>query len=239
MAHPLGQQCTATAKGTGRRCERRAIAANVCYIHGGRAKQVRQKQEQRLAVYDAQVAAAQEPVVLQRREAEEVLIDLLDDVTRILAQIKSELHGNIVSPALLAVAGEWMDRTARVAKLITDGDLATKLHERLGWLARDRADTLLGHIAAVVTAAPLTAADKLRLWESVGNGLRLIERGEMPFRFSDGERRRFGDRLQVAAAKEQALAEGLSWGEESESDSDAESDSDVLAEVLPLDGALL
>jgi hypothetical protein len=56
----------------------------------------------------------------QRREAEEVLIDLLDDVTRILDQIKSELHGNVLSPALLAVAGEWFDRTARIAKVLTD-----------------------------------------------------------------------------------------------------------------------
>ena len=119
----------------------------MCYVHGGNARQVKAKREQRVAVAEARAAAAVEPAaVLQRAEPEEVLIDLLDDVSRILAQIKSELHGNVVSPVLLAVAGEWMDRSMRVAKVITDGDLSTKLHQRVGWLAEDRARPLCGGI---------------------------------------------------------------------------------------------
>ena len=74
MAHPLGQQCEATAKVTGRRCERRVVAASVCWVHGLAAKQVRQKQEQRLLVYEAEVAAAAEPTVVVRREPEELLL---------------------------------------------------------------------------------------------------------------------------------------------------------------------
>ena len=74
-----------------------------------------------LTVAEARAAAAVEPVVGQRREAEEVLIDLLDDVTRILARIKSEmLHGNIVSPVLLksAVNG-WTGRAVSPKSSLT------------------------------------------------------------------------------------------------------------------------
>jgi hypothetical protein len=233
LAHPLGQQCEATAKGTGRRCERRAIAANVCYIHGGRARQVKQKAEQRLAVYDAQVAAQAEPTVIERREPEELILDALHDTNAVLQQLKAELHGGSVNPILLQLAGEWLDRLGRLGKVITDGDLATKLHERLGWLAKDRADVCFAMLESIVEASPLTAAQRLAVWEARYDGLKRIADGQHPFQFSDGERRRFTDRLQVEAARESALAEGLSWGP------DSESDSDVLAEDLPLDGALL
>jgi hypothetical protein len=80
VAHPLGQQCEATAKATGRRCERRAIASNVCCIHGSRAKQVKQKAEQRLAVYEAQIAAGREPVVVVQKQPDELILDALHDV---------------------------------------------------------------------------------------------------------------------------------------------------------------
>ena len=132
-------------------------------MHGGAAKQVKARRQQRVAIAEARAAAAVEPVVVQRREAEEVLIDLLDDVTRILARIKSEIHDNGVSPVLLQVCGEWMDRSMRVAKVLTDGDLATKLHARKGWLAQDRSQQLWGHLAAIVEASPLSAQQKSAL----------------------------------------------------------------------------
>jgi hypothetical protein len=173
------------------------------------------------SVAEARAAAAAEPVVLQRREAEEVLIDLLDDVSRILAQIKSELHGNVVSPASLAVAGEWMDRTARVAKVITDGDLATKLHDRIGWMAQDRGSQLTAVLAAVLQHAPLSAQQRLAVWESRFDGVQAIRDGELPLRMLGEATAEFTERLQVAAAVEKAAAEGITWGDpESDSDSD-------------------
>lgn len=43
------RQCTATAKSTGERCERAAIkGGNVCHVHGGAAKQVKKKAQERL-----------------------------------------------------------------------------------------------------------------------------------------------------------------------------------------------
>ena len=43
------RQCTATANSTGERCQRAAIkGSNVCYVHGGAAKQVKEKAQERL-----------------------------------------------------------------------------------------------------------------------------------------------------------------------------------------------
>lgn len=42
-------QCTATAKSTGEQCQRSAInGADVCYVHGGAASQVKKKAQERL-----------------------------------------------------------------------------------------------------------------------------------------------------------------------------------------------
>ena len=69
--HPLNQQCEAKAKATGRRCERRVVGGTVCFVHGGNAKQVKAKREQRVALAEAQ-AAVPASVVLQK-EPEELL----------------------------------------------------------------------------------------------------------------------------------------------------------------------
>jgi len=45
----MENQCTATAKSTGERCQRPAVkGANVCYQHGGAAEQVQKKAQERL-----------------------------------------------------------------------------------------------------------------------------------------------------------------------------------------------
>ena len=182
-------------------------------------------------MYEARVAAGVEPVVLTRREPEEVLADLLDDVTRILEQIKSELHGNVVSPALLAVAGEWFDRVARVAKILTDGDLPTRLHERLGWLAADRASQLTALLAAIVEAAPLTAQQRLAVWESRFDGLQAVADGRAPARMLGDQTADFTEALQTAAAVERAAAEGFAW-------SDPEPDSGDVVPLFAVDGSV-
>lgn len=42
-------QCTATAKSTGERCQRAAVkGSNVCHVHGGAAPQVQKKAQERL-----------------------------------------------------------------------------------------------------------------------------------------------------------------------------------------------
>jgi hypothetical protein len=127
--HPLNQQCEAQCKSTGRRCERRVVGAPVCWVHGLAAKQVRQKQEQRILVAELEAKAAAETVVV-RREPEELLLDALHDTNQVLARIKADLHEGVVNPILLDLAGDWIDRLGRLGKIITDGDLATKLHQQ-------------------------------------------------------------------------------------------------------------
>lgn len=58
----MENQCTATAKSTGERCQRPAIkGANVCYQHGGAAEQVQKKAQERLdEMADSTTAKLQE-----------------------------------------------------------------------------------------------------------------------------------------------------------------------------------
>lgn len=236
LAHPLGQQCTAKAKATGKRCERRCVASTVCHVHGQRARQVKQKQEQRLALYDAQMAAGQDPVVVVQREPEELLIAALTDVNEVLSAVKSQMRNNIVDPILLEVCGQWIDRLGRLGKVIVDGDLSTKLHTRLGWLAKDRVAVCWAMMAAVVAESPLSAEQKSALWQSRFAGLRAIEAEQRPFRLEGVELHRFGDSLLEQAAVEAAVAAGepMPWdSEDSESESVPAEDTDSGA-VVPL-----
>lgn len=60
----MENQCTATAKSTGERCQRPAIkGGNVCYQHGGAAEQVQKKAQDRLdEMADSVTADIQERV---------------------------------------------------------------------------------------------------------------------------------------------------------------------------------
>jgi hypothetical protein len=212
LAHPLGQQCEARAKSTGKRCERRVVAANVCYVHGLNAKQTRGKRDQRLALWEVQETRAAATVVVQK-EPEELLLDALHDVNQVLQQLKADLHGGSVNPVLLQLAGEWLDRLARIGKVVTDGDLVTKLEQRIGVQARDAAAELTAMLAAIVQFAPLTAQQRLDVWQSRFDGLQAIRDEQFPVRLSGDAVYRFTAELQVAAAREQAIAEGLPWDE--------------------------
>jgi hypothetical protein len=217
------------------------VGGTVCWVHGGNARQVRQKREQRVALYDAQVAAAQDPVVVVQKEPEELLLDVLADTNQVLSAIKSQMQNNLYDPILLQVLGDWIDRLGRLGKVIVDGDLATKLHARLGWLAADRAAVCWALLAAVVAESPLSAQQKSALWQSRFDGLRAVEDSQRPFRLEGVELQRFSDGLLEAAAREQALAEGevMPWdGEDSESEADVDApaedtDSDSGGSVLP------
>jgi hypothetical protein len=205
--HPLNQQCEATAKSTGERCERRVVGAPVCWVHGLAAKQTRAKQQQRIAIAEAQ-AAVPASIVLQK-EPEELLLDALHDVNQVLQQLKADLHGGSVNPVLLQLAGEWLDRLGRLGKVVTDGDLSRKLNERVGVQAQDLASQLTAMLAACITAAPLTAEQRLAVWQARFDGLQAIRDGQVPSRMLGDATVRLTAELQVAAAREQALAEGL------------------------------
>lgn len=62
-------QCTATAKSTGEQCQRAAIkGGTVCHVHGGAAKQVKEKAQERLDRMADEVTA----------EVQEIIEDLID-----------------------------------------------------------------------------------------------------------------------------------------------------------------
>jgi hypothetical protein len=208
------------------------LGGGPCYLHGGRAPQVAARREQRVLLAEAQTVA---PTVVMA-EPEEVLLGAMHDANATLQAIKGQLSelrasAGAVNPALLVLIGDWLDRVARIGKIIVDGEIAEKLERRIGWVAQDRAATLWGHLAAVVEASPLTAEQRLAVWQSRFNGLRRIGDGLAPFRLSDDALHRFGDGLLEAAAREQAAvqaaAAGVVWD-----DSGPNSDSDD--EVGPL-----
>jgi hypothetical protein len=223
--HPATSQCPARSKRSGNQCKRLVLGGGPCYLHGGRGPQVAAKREQRVLLAEAQAAA---PTVIVQREPEEILLDALHDTNATLQAIKAELSAGLVNPILLQLAGDWIDRVGRLGKIIVDGDLSTKLHTRLGWLAEDRAATVWGHLAAVVEASPLSAQQRLVVWESRFDGLRRVADGLAPFRLSGHQVHRFTDTLIAAAAVERAAAEG--WLEP-EPDVDADS-GDVGAPLL-------
>jgi hypothetical protein len=235
VMHPLNEQCSAKAKATGRRCERRVVGGTVCWVHGGNAKQVKAKREQRVALWEVQEArAATDPVVVVHREPEELLLDALHDVNEVLSAIKSQMRNNLADPLLLETCGQWMDRLGRLGKVIVDGDLSQKLHERLGWLATDRASTVTAYLAAILQGSPLNAQQKLALWESRFDGLQLIADGQVPSRMLGDGTTQFTDRLKVEAAREEAVAEGIVWGDDIATESD--SDGDGVPLVSSVDG---
>jgi hypothetical protein len=175
------------------------------------------------------------PTVVVQREPEEILLDALHDTNVTLQAIKAELHAGLVNPVLLQLAGDWLDRVARIGKVVVDGDLSRKLHERLGWLGQDRAAVVWAALAAITEASPLSARDKWRLWESRFDGLEAIRDGRAPFRLSGDALHRFGDGFMEAAAREEALAEGFPWGD---SEPDLDSDSgDRVPYLFAVDGS--
>jgi hypothetical protein len=131
-----------------------------------------------------------------------------------------------VNPILLALAGEWLDRLGRLGKVVTDGDLSRKLYDRVGVQAQDLASQLTAMLAAIVEASPLTSEQKLALWQSRFDGLQAVADGRAPARMLGDATTRFTDGLMEAAAKEQAVAHGVMWGEDS-SESDEELDEEL------------
>lgn len=85
----MTQQCTATAKSTGERCKRDAIkGGNVCPVHGGSAKQVKEKAQERLnEMADSTTANVQQDIEDLQDEYEaaddpETKLDILAEIRK-------------------------------------------------------------------------------------------------------------------------------------------------------------
>jgi hypothetical protein len=130
-----GVQCTATAKGTGERCRRRVIGGGVCPMHGGRAPQVAAAREARIIEQRARLAGSKD---FEVRDPAEALMAAAEDADLVLQRIKSEIQSGAVSSTQLEALGEWLDRVARLSKLIVDA----RIDERRVRLQEREADLL-------------------------------------------------------------------------------------------------
>jgi hypothetical protein len=227
--HPLSQQCSATSKQSGKRCRRRTIAANICWVHGVNAKQVKARREQRLALFEA--TRNQPATVIERREPEQVLLDALHDTNITLQQIKAELSVGVVSPPLLMVAGEWLDRLGRLGKIVIDGELENRLEarrtRRIEVEAHDRADFLTGLFVRTLQSAPISATARLAAWDAFYGVLQEVHEQQVDPRLDGEQVRAFARELERATAEERA-AEIV---EDVEEDNAEDDDDGVLADV--------
>jgi hypothetical protein len=118
-------RCTATSKGSGKRCKRSAIAGGtVCAMHGGSAPQVRGAAEQRLLLRRAVLEA--ETLGLPREiDPHTALLEELHrtaGAVQWLAAVVSDLErGKVEGDSVyLRLYGDERDRLVKVAKTCVD-----------------------------------------------------------------------------------------------------------------------
>lgn len=148
--------CTARAKATGLQCQRAPIrGGNVCYVHGGRAPQVRAAAQRRLAAQrieaDVQDAIAfqsregvRDPIELLARLADEALAMKEALAVRIngLAEIRYSAAGSGTEQlrAEVALYERAMDRAGRFLDLLAKSgfeERRVQLGERQGALVAE------------------------------------------------------------------------------------------------------
>lgn len=109
---PHGGQCVATAKATGQRCRRAAIAGGtVCTVHGGRAPQVRRAAAARVEADRAAAVVAR----LDLRGIDADPLRALDEELRRCRAIIEELSDAEIDEDRLRLLGTERDRLVRVA----------------------------------------------------------------------------------------------------------------------------
>jgi len=122
--HPLAEQCTATSKATGQRCRIRVIGGGPCRVHGGAAPQVARAREARIIAAEA---ARDLPVTAA--DAADVLTSAMNDAHSLLQRIKQNIADGRFSEADMRVLGDWVDRVARISKLVVDSGVQERRFE--------------------------------------------------------------------------------------------------------------
>ncbi|MFC0623218.1 hypothetical protein [Kribbella deserti] len=166
LRHPLSEQCTATSKRTGLRCQLTVIGGGPCFMHGGKAPQVVAKREARIAVWEAQ----QRQAPIEVRDPADALLAAAETADELMQRLRRELaeHGTL-SPALLTAVGEWLDRSSRLNKTVLDARIderRTRINEAQGvQIATVLRDVLqeLGHDASPGSEAAQVVGKHLRL----------------------------------------------------------------------------
>lgn len=122
--HPLSEQCPATAKSTGKRCVQPVIGGGPCFKHGGNAPQVKAAREARIIAGMAALQSRGQQSAPDRDPAQ-MLLDATGEADRIVRRL---LDGeDVMSRASLTAVGEWLDRVARLSKLVLDARIDERL----------------------------------------------------------------------------------------------------------------
>jgi hypothetical protein len=168
--HPLAEQCTAKAKGTGQRCQRRVIGGGVCIMHGGRAPQVAARRQARVLEGQARLRGE----VVEPRSPAEALLAAAADADAMLQRLKRDLVAGALTPAAVMSFGEWIDRTARVTKTVLDAGI----DERKTRIAESEGALLAGGLSWLLGVLQLDHDDRAR--SLLGYMLRELDAGRVP-----------------------------------------------------------
>lgn len=172
-AHPLSEQCSATSKATGQRCQRHVIGGGVCWVHGGAAPQVARAREARIIAAEA---AREAPVSMA--DAADVLTSAMNDAHALLQRIKENIANGRVTDGDLRALGEWVDRAARISKLVVDAGIEerqVRLAERHGQLL---AGVVIRILDGLLKAQHLNQAGREFANTLAAQEFRAIEAGE-------------------------------------------------------------
>lgn len=158
------EQCTARSKQTGERCKRKVRGGGVCHYHGGAARQVRAKREQRVAAAELLAEAKSDPTLPADATPAEVLLHAMTSAHRVLLKLQSVGMGtDYVGPAALDLLGTWIDRAGKAASVVVSSkadELRIRQAERV---AESQARQVVDVIARVVSLLDLTEAQEARL----------------------------------------------------------------------------
>lgn len=161
---PAGEQCPATAKSTQQRCRNLVIGGGPCRLHGGAARQVAAKREQRIVTWQA--AAAGRPVELRNSAA--ALVAAARDADEIVQRLKLGIaaKGGMPDMPTLDAFGAWLDRVSRLSKAVIDAgaekgqqQLAKQHGAVIASVIRRILDAIEAHVLAALDA---TAAGRVQ-----------------------------------------------------------------------------
>lgn len=159
-----GEQCTATSKTTGERCQRRTVGGGPCRYHGGAAPQVAAAREARIVTLQANAAAT--PVIVRNPAA--ALLGAARDADEVVQRLKATIAARgQLDAASLEAFGAWLDRVSRLSKAVLDSGaekhqaaLTEQQGEQLAQVIRGSLDTHLTRVLGVLGNS--AAADTIR-----------------------------------------------------------------------------
>ena len=128
-------------------CQHRVIGGGCCWLHGGRARQVKAKREARIVAAEARAAAAKRGEQWVPRHPGEVLLSAVAASDELSSALLTAYRTGEVTPALVRALGEAIDRSARTAKTALDAGVEERMVQIREAPAREQADGFLAIMA--------------------------------------------------------------------------------------------